>query len=404
MVYSSFGIIALLIHIIINYDVLRNSNKDESSANKTYRHFLNCVMCYYISDTLWGILYEHKLIYINYFNTVIYFITMAMSVFLLTQYVIEYLNEKLLFGKILFFTGRIYFVCELIVLSVNFFYPILFYFDESGVYNAGKVRYINLFIQILLFLMISAYTLFISLKKKSRRGRRYRTIGFYCVAMTIFIFAQIFYPLLPLYAIGYLLGTCIIHTFVLEDEKEERRTELEKLLKREQLRKQELGTVKNMAYTDSLTGVRSLHAYSEAETSINRRIANGVMKEFAVVVFDLNGLKTANDTLGHEAGNRLLKDACRLICNIFKNSPLYRIGGDEFVAILEGTDYNKRKELLLSFNIQIEKNLKNGSVIIAAGLKEFYPGIDRSLNDVFKQADKKMYERKQLLNDMAQQM
>ena len=289
-------------------------------------------------------------------------------------------------------------------MSVNFFYPILFYFDESGVYNAGKVRYINLFIQILLFLMISAYTLFISLKKKSRRGRRYRTIGFYCVAMTIFIFAQIFYPLLPLYAIGYLLGTCIIHTFVLEDEKEERRTELEKLLKREQLRKQELGTVKNMAYTDSLTGVRSLHAYSEAETSINRRIANGVMKEFAVVVFDLNGLKTANDTLGHEAGNRLLKDACRLICNIFKNSPLYRIGGDEFVAILEGTDYNKRKELLLSFNIQIEKNLKNGSVIIAAGLKEFYPGIDRSLNDVFKQADKKMYERKQLLNDMAQQM
>ena len=404
MVYSSFGIIALIIHIIINYDILINSkDKDELPADKTYRHFLLGVMCYYISDILWGILYEYRLTVIVYADTVIYFITVTLSLFLLTRYVTEYLNEKNLFGRILLFAGHMCVVFEAIFLLINIFYPILFYFDEKGNYHAGKARYISLLVQIVMLLMISAYTLFVNLKTEGRIRRRYKTIGFYGFVMTILVVIQTIYPLLPFYSIGHLIGTCLLHTFVLEDEKEERRMELENLVRREQLQKRELGTVKHMAYTDLLTGVKNINAYSETEASINMRIAKGSMEDFAVVVFDLNGLKNINDTLGHEAGNRYIKAAAGLICQKFRNSPVYRIGGDEFVTILEGVDYDNRKALLLSFNRQIEKNLKIHSVVVAAGLKEFSRNIDRSFNEVFKQADTRMYERKRQLNDMERQ-
>lgn len=54
-----------------------------------------------------------------------------------------------------------------------------------------------------------------------------------------------------------------------------------------------------------------------------------------MIVFDINNLKIINDTLGHDFGDILIIDSCKLICKVFKRSPVYRIGGDEFVVILE---------------------------------------------------------------------
>lgn len=61
--------------------------------------------------------------------------------------------------------------------------------------------------------------------------------------------------------------------------------------------------------------------------------------EFALLVADVNGLKEANDALGHESGDQLIKNTSRCICKIFEHSPVFRIGGDEFVVILTGEDY-----------------------------------------------------------------
>ena len=76
--------------------------------------------------------------------------------------------------------------------------------------------------------------------------------------------------------------------------------------------------------------------------------------EFAVVVMDINGLKTVNDTCGHDFGDILIIDACKLICRTFKRSPVYRIGGDEFVAILENGDLEHYAELLDEFTKGME--------------------------------------------------
>ena len=161
-----------------------------------------------------------------------------------------------------------------------------------------------------------------------------------------------------------------------------------------------LGKVRHMVYTDPLTGVRSKRAYIEAEEEMDQSIDEGRTEPFAVVVFDVNGLKHINDTQGHEIGDRYIADACKLICRQFKHSPVFRIGGDEFVAILENWDYESRKQLLDEFDRQIEENLRSGRVVVSSGLAMYDPEEDNSFQAVFSRADERMYRRKLALKQM----
>lgn len=73
---------------------------------------------------------------------------------------------------------------------------------------------------------------------------------------------------------------------------------------------------------------------------------------------------------------------------------MYRIGGDEFVAFLDGEDYANRKQLVEEFNRTVEKNQVEGAVVIACGFAEFIPKQDKNYLKMFERADKQMYEKK----------
>ena len=87
----------------------------------------------------------------------------------------------------------------------------------------------------------------------------------------------------------------------------------------------------------------------------------------------------------------------QLICHIFSHSPVYRIGGDEFVALLTNDDYMCRNDLMSVFNNQIDHNLENGKVVVSSGMSIFDSGIDKEYDEVFARADKLMYDRKKEL-------
>ena len=89
-----------------------------------------------------------------------------------------------------------------------------------------------------------------------------------------------------------------------------------------------------------------------------------------------------------------------LICHKFDHSPVFRIGGDEFVTILRGHDYENRERLEAEFRSIIDENQKNGTVVVSSGMAIYEAGMDESYNDVFKRADARMYERKQALKAM----
>ena len=132
---------------------------------------------------------------------------------------------------------------------------------------------------------------------------------------------------------------------------------------------------------------------------MDRLISKKTVHDFAVVVFDLNNLKEINDSKGHVTGDQYIKETCLIICNQFKHSPIYRIGGDEFVAVLEGQDFENREELLDDFNKKMDSNMKNGDISIASGCACFDPSIDGNSHSVLERADEKMYQRKKQMKE-----
>ena len=113
-----------------------------------------------------------------------------------------------------------------------------------------------------------------------------------------------------------------------------------------------------------------------------------------------NDLKAINDHMGHESGDKAIREACRAICVCFAHSPVYRIGGDEFTVILEGADYTNRDALLESLENQMAENVQQGKTAIAFGCSLFNPLQDKTMKDVFDRADDIMYHRKAMMKHL----
>ncbi len=112
-------------------------------------------------------------------------------------------------------------------------------------------------------------------------------------------------------------------------------------------------------------------------------------------------LKQINDTYGHDKGDLYLQSSCRLICRIFQNSPVFRIGGDEFAVILEKDDYANRDDLVSKFRKEREDIAKTVEIPweqanVTMGMAEYDPENDLAVIDVARRADQRMYENKRL--------
>lgn len=156
--------------------------------------------------------------------------------------------------------------------------------------------------------------------------------------------------------------------------------------------------ISDLAYTDTLTGVKSKTAYDEEVRRLNENIAEG-FHQFGIIMFDMNGLKEMNDTYGHDAGDAYIKNSCRLICTIYKHSPVFRIGGDEFIAVLRGQDLLNSQKLMCRFYERMQKIVEEAkkpeeAVSVAAGMAVFKEHKDTDVQSVFKRADENMYKNK----------
>lgn len=170
--------------------------------------------------------------------------------------------------------------------------------------------------------------------------------------------------------------------------------EVDSEFKKEQARQIEMSQTLEIAYQDGLTGLKNKYAYRQAEEILDIKLTGANVSPFAIAVFDVNNLKKVNDTLGHEAGDKLICDAAKLVCNTFKHSPVYRVGGDEFAVIITGADYEAREMIMLQFRDQMKQNAQNNdAVVIASGIASFID-TDISCSVVFNRADEDMYLNK----------
>lgn len=157
--------------------------------------------------------------------------------------------------------------------------------------------------------------------------------------------------------------------------------------------------MQDLANKDALTGIRNRTAYEKEKLKLEWELADG-NTNFGIAMIDLNFLKRINDTYGHEQGNAAIKKLCFIVCHVFEHSPVFRIGGDEFVAILKNEDYENRDELVEEFRAQIEVLQKDENaepwekISAAIGVAVFDKDRDAGVDNVFKRADQLMYENK----------
>ncbi len=165
-----------------------------------------------------------------------------------------------------------------------------------------------------------------------------------------------------------------------------------------------IANISDKARRDSLTGVGNKTAWVEASSEENRRIKAG-NDEFAVLMLDINNLKYVNDTFGHGHGDEYIRGCCRILCETFKSSPVFRIGGDEFVTIVKNEDYVKREERVESLREKYEKSFSGEDkkpwerYSASIGIAVYSEEKDSSIEDVFKRADNEMYESKNVFHE-----
>ncbi|MBR4718874.1 MAG: diguanylate cyclase [Lachnospiraceae bacterium] len=150
---------------------------------------------------------------------------------------------------------------------------------------------------------------------------------------------------------------------------------------------------------DALTGIRNKRAYDCEVQKLEKDLADG-FNEFGLAMIDLNFLKKTNDTYGHEKGNISIRRLCMLVCEVFEHSPVFRIGGDEFIVVLKNRDYRGVDQLIEDFNKHLD-DLQNDDTLnpweqisAAIGYAKFDKTVDKTVEDVFKKADRAMYDRK----------
>ncbi len=162
-------------------------------------------------------------------------------------------------------------------------------------------------------------------------------------------------------------------------------------------RKRAEEAIRALSLEDELTGLpnrRGFFALAEQQLKVARRTKTGLYLLFA----DVDGLKTTNDRFGHAEGDRLIRDAARILRATFRDSDIVaRIGGDEFVVLMIQTDEAAPAQFLARLDTEIERRNageKESPLSLSVGVTRYAREAPAPLEELIRRADALMYEEK----------
>lgn len=169
------------------------------------------------------------------------------------------------------------------------------------------------------------------------------------------------------------------------------------------MEEQEKAILIKRAYTDELTQLHNRAFCSECM----QKIDDEKSKTYTIISFDLNGLKQANDTYGHTKGDELICKAANVLEQVFSTDGIVgRMGGDEFIAIIEKSNKKNMEQLIERFHECINAvNQENPGLdlSISYGYADCEELSGESIEKVYQLADKRMYEYKRKVKKITRQ-
>lgn len=278
---------------------------------------------------------------------------------------------------------------NMVIETVSLFNGIIFSIDTSSSFQRGPAYWIYLFFCALSFVYIVFVFVLIGIRAKLRN------IISLCLIAFIMIIGQVANTINGNINSGYLsicVTAVLLYIFI------------QNMFRH--IMMETINIEKDISSHDALTKVMSRLSYDSKVKEFDKKIKEDPAAiKFAICECDLNNLKIVNDSFGHDSGDTYIINCCKLICDIFKHSPVYRIGGDEFIAILQSDDYDNLDLIKQRINdICVEEITKAVSLrekkSFAAGFAIYDSTKDHCFGDVMKRADVEMYENKKMLKSL----
>ena len=260
--YSVFSLVAIVIHLIINFDLL--SGRQETAMRGTcYRGFLLGTLAYYVTDALWGIFAGLRWFSLWYIDTIFFFLSLAAFAFLWGRFVIVYLDLDKWPARILSWFGYALLAFNVTALATNCVNHCFFYF-EDGRYMGGPLRDPAFFL-LIAFNFLAAFFVFVkALNCRDSVRSRNMMVFVHCITMTLAITLQVVWPLTPFTALGCLIGNCFLHVFVIKDEQTAKHMiDLEQALERARAAEKARSMFFSIVSHDIRTPLNAILGYSE---------------------------------------------------------------------------------------------------------------------------------------------
>ena len=390
--YSVFSAVAIAIHLIINFKLI--VGRGESTVRgMRYRGFLYGVLAYYVTDATWGVLAGLGWTRVLYVETVLFFLSLVVFVFMWSRFAINYLGFGKWATRTLMWYGHALLAFNLAALAVNPFCNCFYYFDAQGGYLTGSARDVAFVLLVVFDVLIAAFSLAKAIASRDSVRRRSMMVLLSCVTMGVAIVLQVVWPLTPFTALGCLIVNCFFQVFVIQDEQAEKHAaELEQALERARAAEKARSLFFSIVSHDIRTPLNAILGYSEL---LQNDATSQADRDVALKSISASGttlLQLVNDVLDLakiDAGKMTLQPEPVLLNQLTDEvfSSFWRAADEKGIKLVNNTedvptvmiDGHRFRQVLFNLIGNAVKFTKRGSVTVSAS----YAGetLDVSVSD-----------------------
>lgn len=386
MVHSLYWIVtvsyAMALLIILQHDV--QFNISDARMDRAYRFLVLWVVFFCLQDAVWGIAASMRTSRDALFVlSMLFHVFTAMTALVWLNFILTYLGRTVKHRRLFLALESICVIGQIVLVVANIFVPLVYTVNEDVEYITEAYRPISFMFQYIGYVIVTIVAL-ISLRRDRRNAQRYRAVLIFVGAPLLFGVLLLLYPELPLNSMGYFFGCIIIHALIVSSDRE--------VLHEKQYR-QEIDRQIQISHTDEMTGLLNRRAYEDELRLYENR---PIDEDLVYVALDVNGLKVVNDTKGHKAGDEMIQGAADIVSKAFgKYGRIYRIGGDEFAAILH---MDEALTKLVTANLKAMQSVWKGQfakeLSVSMGLVRAKEYPEKTILEIAILADKRMYRDK----------